>query len=118
MFGRSRSWIFILGLLVAMGLVFGLDARFGGVPHPYDKIGHFFGFLFATLVLGLFLRNYFLAMILAILVGIGIEVAQYFSSNRYFSFNDIVADSSGAVAGWIVALIVTAVVTRRKKRSA
>lgn len=118
MFGRSRSWIFILGLLLSLGLVFGLSAQFAGVPHPYDKIGHFVGFLVATLVLGRFFRNYFVAMILAIAVGIGIEYAQYFSSNRYFSLEDIFADSSGAVAGWIVAIIVTAFVNWRKKRSA
>lgn len=118
MFGRSRSWIFILGLLVPLGLFFGLSSEFSGVSHPYDKIGHFLGFMFATLVLGLFFRNYFLAMILAIAVGISIEIAQYFSSNRTFSFGDIYADSAGAIAGWIVAVIVIAFVNWRKKRSA
>lgn len=115
---RQIIWIFVLLVLLGLGAYLGLSARFAFVNHPYDKIAHFFGFGFGTVMLGLYFRNFTLALPVMIFAGALLEGLQYFSQVRRFSFIDIGANVSGAIAAWIVAILVVALINWHKKRSA
>lgn len=115
---RNFIWLVFLSGLLALGLYLGLNPKFAFVNPPYDKMGHFTGFFVASLMLGLFFKNFTLGMLVAFACGFGLEAFQYFSTVRYFSQGDILANCSGAISAWIVAIVSIGMISWHKKRSA
>lgn len=99
---RSVAGHFSILLLIALGLFLGLSQQSGDwhISHPIDKVFHFGCFALTTLMLGSYLGNFTVAMILGIVVGAGLEVGQIFTASRGFSYFDMLMNISGVAFIW------------------
>lgn len=81
------------------------------IPH-FDKIAHFTFYYFATILGSLALKEFkgsfsfkkvsFYILFFSLIYGMVIEVLQFsFTENRQGDFLDVLANSLGALAGWI-----------------
>ncbi|MEY3464666.1 MAG: VanZ family protein [Steroidobacteraceae bacterium] len=105
----ARLWFLIGSVLIAVTLYFALKP--GGPPagFPYaDKVYHASAFfLLSAWFAGLFERRAYLWLAAAMLVlGIGIEIAQYLMPyGRTAEVGDVLADAVGMVLGLLLAVL-------------
>lgn len=105
----ARLWFLIGSVLIAVTLYFALKP--GGPPagFPYaDKVYHASAFfLLSAWFAGLFERRAYLWLAAAMLVlGIGIEIAQYLMPyGRTAEVGDVLADTVGMVLGLLLAVL-------------
>ncbi len=96
---RYIAWIFAFLFFIAATLPVGDISG----AHGFDKILHFVGFFYLMVF---FLRGYtenswFKMLMITILIGLSVEIVQAFIPYRSFSFYDFLADSSGAILGYL-----------------
>jgi len=93
-------------------LIGAFAANLGSTPDSvpgFDKGLHFIGFFILTLLLIFTFKNYtgkrvyLKSLVIAIIVGIIIEVAQLFIPARTFSWYDLAADLGGIFLGMVLA---------------
>ena len=74
-----------------------------------DKISHYLAYFFLTINALLIIKNrkQVITILLIILYGFIIECLQSFVPGRFPSYNDVVANSMGALSGLIIILIVS-----------
>ncbi len=98
------SWFFSIILVSYLSLAPRVQ-----IPYEFigvDKLGHFLAYLWLG-ILPFFgfarLRVAFTGALLMILLGIGLEFAQYYVPGRNFSVGDMTADCAGVISGIFLA---------------
>ncbi len=75
----------------------------GPIPFQhFDKIIHFFAYATLGLYYQSIIKNNFITIIIFIVMGISIEILQFFSGYRYFEILDIMANSLGVITGTFI----------------
>lgn len=113
-------WFSVGWLLVAMVIYLSLTAE--PIPTPGvefgDKIGHFLAYF--TLMFWfsqLYHRNrHHVLLLLFIAMGAALEIAQSYTGYRSFQYSDMLANSAGALAGWLLAKTFCATLLLRFER--
>jgi VanZ family protein len=101
-------WLAIGWLLVAVVVALSLTPKLpkvaAGIDHA-DKIGHFLAYFALMSWFGFIYRpsaHAWIALLL-VLLGVALEIVQYFTAYRWFSFADMVANALGVMAGFAFA---------------
>ncbi|MBI5187938.1 MAG: VanZ family protein [Nitrospirae bacterium] len=115
MASREIRWPLIMVFLVWMIIVTYLSLTsepVPGMPERYDKFGHFFLYLITSSLFYIVFKKKFrrvllYAVLFSVLYGTIMELLQVLIPERSFSFEDITANTSGAIGFLILAKFLT-----------
>ena len=104
-----QVWLFIGWSLIGSVIYFSLNS--GGMPgissFLNDKLSHMFGYaglMLWFLQLYKSLKTRWLIAVLLVCLGVALEYLQGLGGVRVFELADMVANASGVVAGWLLAM--------------
>lgn len=107
---KSKT-LFLFTLVIVVVIAYLSLAPKPTVTASNDKLGHFLAYatlcVFCLRSLKLERKRSVLYILLGVMsYGALMEIAQFFIPGRHFSEMDLVANASGALAGWILHLVV------------
>ena len=95
----------LLSILLIISILIVSMVNFGNYSNQFnDNLIHFSMYFFLTLVVFAASKktHYLVLLLLLIIMGISIEIAQYFTGLRYFEYMDIIANSIGVFGGYLI----------------
>lgn len=95
----------LLSILLIISILIVSMINFGNYSNQFnDNLIHFSMYFFLTLVVFAASKktHYLVLLLLLIIMGISIEIAQYFTGLRYFEYMDIIANSVGVFGGYLI----------------
>lgn len=107
---KSKT-LFLFTLVIIVVIAYLSLAPKPTVTASNDKLGHFIAYatlcIFSLRSLKLEQKRSVLYILLGVVCyGILMEVGQYFIPGRHFSEMDLIANAAGALAGWVLHLVV------------